>query len=225
MRLRLLLLVSIFPFATARDTALRVGEALQLECLLRDDEGEVLTLLWPTDDKIVEDSEKERVYSPFMICNETGQSPTFNFRQPTNRARNTCTVEIDDPTFHLFENYLHHDMPLACRIRSSAGVDHWAHVPINLLGKVQLSHFDVEKKINFLFHYSREKGWISGGVGYSLGPAVTLKTSESDLDWERVKIGDQVQFELSVRFSRLVDRLIVDGSLRQRCPVNILTAG
>lgn len=81
-------------------------------------------------------------------------------------------------------------------------MDSWVHIPINLLGKVELSHFDLEPEINFIFHYDRNRGWITGGVGYSLGHTITSETLEKDLGWQRVKIGDTVQLEFSVRYFR-----------------------
>lgn len=134
------------------------------------------------------------------MCNETGSPPVFHFRQSTSRARTPCTITIDDPTFHLFQAYLHYDFPLACRLQSrKSGNENWASIPINLIGKVEFSHIDLETNLNFIIHYDRDQGWITGGVGYSVGPTVTSDTVEKDLGWERVKIGDSVRLDLSVR--------------------------
>jgi hypothetical protein len=77
------------------------------------------------------------------------------------------------------------------------------HIPINLVGKVELSHFDLDPRINFIFHYDRFHSWVTGGVGYSVGPTVTAQTEEQELGWQRVKIGDQVRLEFSVRYISL----------------------
>src|ERR1700689_4174676 len=122
----------------------------------------------------MEDKDKQHIFTPFLICNETGSPPTFNFRQSTSRTKSSCTVTMDDPTFHLFQAYLHLDIPLICRLPSRhSDSEHWAQIPINLIGKSELSHFDIEPKINFIIHYDRTKGYITGGVGYSQGPTVT----------------------------------------------------
>jgi hypothetical protein len=91
-------------------------------------------------------------------------------------------------------------MPLICRLqgrRSKTGT--WAQIPINLAGKVELSHIDLEPKINFILHYDKFHGWITGGVGYSVGPVVTPQLVEEELGWQRIKIGDQVTLEFSLR--------------------------
>ena len=145
-----------------------------------------------------EDPHKERVWTPFLKCNETGLPLTFHFRE-SSRSRIPCTVQIDDPTFHIFQAYLHYDFPLACRLQSRKSGDNWAAIPVNLVGKVELSHFDLETKLNFIIHYDRRLGWITGGVGYGIGPTVTSQTVEKDLGWQRVKIGDRVRLDLSVK--------------------------
>ena len=105
------------------------------------------------DTQAVEDAHKRRIFTPFLICNETGSPPTFNFRQSTSKTRTTCTVKIDDSTFHLFQAYMHLDIPLICRLPSCQPDNgYWAQIPINLIGKAELSHFDIEPKINFIIH-------------------------------------------------------------------------
>jgi hypothetical protein len=197
----LLVLLHIVSGQNVEGTALKVGQTLELECIQRDEDGEVHSVPNNTDrKKAVEDKKNQRVFTPFLICNETGSPPIFNFRQSTSRTRTACTVTIDDPTFHLFQAYLHLDIPLICRLPSrQSGSGYWTQIPINLIGKVELSHFDIESKINFIIHYDRTNGWITGGVGYSHGPTVTSETEEKELGWYRIKIGDEMKFEFSVR--------------------------
>jgi hypothetical protein len=166
----------------------------------------------------VEDEDKQRTYIPFLTCNETGNPPSFAFRTSTLKHKIPCTITIDDPTFHFFQAYLHHDLPLVCRLparkqstdlriidaktNDAEEVESgpWVHIPINLVGKAELSHFDIETRINFIFHYDRWHHWVSGGVGYSLGSVVGKDTEEEELGWKRVKIGDQVQLDFSIRY-------------------------
>lgn len=149
----------------------------------------------------IEGVDKERLYAPLLICNETGYPPAIQFRKSSSR-RIPCTITIDDPTFHLFQAYLHLDVPLVCRLPSSGSTGgSWAQIPVSLVGKAELSHIDLEPKINFIFHYDRTRGLIEGGAGYSIGPTATSQTEEHNLGWLRLKIGDQVQFELSVRYT------------------------
>jgi hypothetical protein len=152
------------------------------------------------DAQVLENSDHERLYTPFLTCNETGYPPAFKFRHSTSKSRIPCTITIDDPTFHLFQTYLHHDIPLICRLPARRPEnDYFAHIPINMLGKVELSHLDLDPKINFIFHYDAFHSWVSGGVGYTIGPTITSKTKEEQ-DWQRIKIGDQVKLEFSVRY-------------------------
>jgi len=185
-------------------TAIEIGRTLPLECLKRDDDGEVFLLSFCVciDFQPIEDAEKQRIYVPFVTCNETGYPPAFAFRHSTSKYKIPCTITIDDPTFHFFQAYLHHDIPLVCRLpaRRDQTAGPWVHIPINLVGKVELSHFDIDPRINFIFHYDRFHSWVTGGVGYTLGPTVTSQTEEHELGWQRVKIGDQVQLEFSIRY-------------------------
>lgn len=68
-----------------------------------------------------------------------------------------------------------------------------------MVGKVELSHLDLDPKINFIFHYDSFHSWVTGGVGYAVGPAITSKTKEES-DWQRIKIGDQVKLEFAVKY-------------------------
>ena len=45
-------------------------------------------------------------------------------------------------------------------------------------------------------------------MGYSQGPTVTSETQEDELGWHRIKIGDEVKFEFSVRLDSLFGRVI-----------------
>lgn len=202
----ILCFVSLLRLVSSRITessALRMGQILELECLDRDEDGEVFTLLnWSNNDKAIEDENKERKYIPFLTCNETRYPPAFKFRHSTSKQRIPCTVTVDDPTFHTFQAYLHQDYPLVCRVPSrNSDPPIWAHIPISLVGKVELSHVDIEPQLNFIFHYDRFRGWVTGGVGYSVGQTVTSQTVEQDLGWQRVKIGDQLTFEISLRWT------------------------
>src|SRR5436305_1126367 len=171
----------------------------------------------------MKDANKQKIFTSFLICNETGRPPAFNFRQPTNKLRVPCTVDVNDSIFHLFRAYLDQDVPLICRLPSrDSETGHWAQISISLVGKAELSHFHIESKINFIIHYDRTGGWITGGTGYSIGPTVILETNEDELGWHRVKIGDRIPFEFSIRYSCHWNKLTEAGFQRSRFQISIL---
>jgi len=99
---------------------------------------------------------------------------------------------------------------MICRLQSHhSDNEEWVQIPISFVGKTQLSHIDIEPQLNFIFHYDRFHSWVTGGVGYSVGPIVTSDAGERDLGWKRVKIGDTIPFEFSVRYSLSVDRELI----------------
>lgn len=49
-----------------------------------------------------------------------------------------------------------------------------------------------------------------GGVGYSVGSVVTKDTAEEEMGWKRVKIGDQVRLEFSIRYLHLFESQFVE---------------
>ncbi|KIX02357.1 uncharacterized protein Z518_08298 [Rhinocladiella mackenziei CBS 650.93] len=111
-------------------------------------------------------------YIPFPTCNETNQPLSFAYNTPRTQ---TCTIDpLSDELYHLFEFFVHSDVPLTCRIPSyplsqedpgiisslsevgRAGVDKdlWTPFTIALQGTLQLSHLHLYTNINVLFHMS-----------------------------------------------------------------------
>ena len=89
----------------------------------------------------------------------------------------TCTIEaLPDELYHLFEFFVHSDVPLSCRIPSyplsqeeleittslpevggtGAEKDLWTPFTIALQGTLQLSHLHLHTNINVLFHMSQD---------------------------------------------------------------------
>jgi len=53
-------------------------------------------------------------YIPFLTCKETSKPLALKYlsEEPLN-----CTIEsLSDETYHLWEFYVHHDSPMACRV-------------------------------------------------------------------------------------------------------------
>lgn len=89
----------------------------------------------------------------------------------------TCTIDsLPDELYHLFEFFVHSDVPLTCRVPSyplsqkELGIastlpgvdgtgtekDQWTPFTIALQGTLQLSHLHLHTHINVLFHISPE---------------------------------------------------------------------
>lgn len=113
-------------------------------------------------------------YIPFPTCNETSQPLSFPYNTPDTQ---TCTIDaLPDELYHLFEFFVHSDVPLTCRIPShplsqeelgipsslpdvggtGAEKDLWTPFTIALQGTLQLSHLHLHTNINVLFHMSSE---------------------------------------------------------------------
>jgi hypothetical protein len=113
-------------------------------------------------------------YIPFPTCNETNQPLSFEYNVPQTQ---TCTIDaLPDELYHLFEFFVHSDVPLTCRVPSypldqeelgitssipdagGAGADKdlWTPFTIALQGTLQLSHLHLHTNINALFHTSQD---------------------------------------------------------------------
>ncbi|KIV89483.1 hypothetical protein, variant [Exophiala mesophila] len=109
-------------------------------------------------------------YIPFPRCNETSLPLAFAYNTPQTQ---TCTIDsLPDELYHLFEFFVHSDVPLTCRVPSwplnqnnphdaeaisSLGTtdkDAWTPFTIALQGILQLSHLHLHTNINVLFHMS-----------------------------------------------------------------------
>ncbi|KAK2775947.1 hypothetical protein FQN53_002935 [Emmonsiellopsis sp. PD_33] len=104
----LLLLVGNAVAVTGADAEARsgyeYGQNVPVSCLNRDIEtGEHIT-----------DQTGHLQYIPFPTCNETSSPLAFHYGVSETI---TCTIpSISDSLYHLFEYYVHADVPMACRI-------------------------------------------------------------------------------------------------------------
>ncbi|KAK5056061.1 hypothetical protein LTR84_012612 [Exophiala bonariae] len=140
------------------------GDLIPVSCLNRTiDTGEHIT-----------DNHGNLQYIPFPTCNETSQPLSFLYNTPQTQ---TCTIDsLPDELYHLFEFFVHSDVPLTCRVPSyplsqngqgissslpgvdgtGADKDQWTPFTIALQGTLQLSHLHLHTNINVLFHISPE---------------------------------------------------------------------
>ncbi|KAI5303562.1 hypothetical protein KEM56_007420 [Ascosphaera pollenicola] len=84
----------------------RYGQAVPITCLDRDlSTGEHQT----NDAGFLK-------WDPFPVCNETGNPLALNYGVSETM---TCTFDsVSDELYHMLEFYVHHDVPLSCRIPS-----------------------------------------------------------------------------------------------------------
>jgi hypothetical protein len=125
-------------------------------------------------------------YIPFPTCNETNLPLAFLYATPQTQ---TCTIDaLPDELYHLFEFFVHSDVPLTCRIptyplgsdgssafdsnaKKEGADDMWTPFTIALQGTLQLSHMHLHTNINVLFHTSdniAEPSHLLGSTAYSL---------------------------------------------------------
>jgi len=140
-------------------------------------------------------------YIPFATCNETGRPLEVKFLED---GEVNCTIPfLSDEMFHLFEFYVHHDSPLACRVpvrplggeRDLEKKSDEEYVPLvfALAGKLETSHIHLATNMNVLFHLtSPTSGVIDSGAAYSISPM------SSDLT--RIIIGDPLLLRLKVHW-------------------------
>lgn len=112
-------------------------------------------------------------YAPFPICNETASPLAFRYgvSEPVS-----CTLDaLDDEMYHLFEYYVHSDVPLTCRVPTlplgsgsgeaiggTSNDEGVAFTPLTvaLQGTLQLSHLHMWTDMNVLLH--RAGVWLPG---------------------------------------------------------------
>ncbi|KAJ6103746.1 hypothetical protein N7486_003968 [Penicillium sp. IBT 16267x] len=143
----------------------RIGDEVPVSCLNRTVEGEHIT-----------DSLGKLQYIPFVTCNET--SRPLSLRYGISETI-TCTIpELSDTLYHLFEFYVHSDVPMTCRVPTSplsstpntpedsdpesgetdplAALSEngppFTPLTIALQGTLQLSHLHIWSDMNMLMH-------------------------------------------------------------------------
>ena len=153
------------------------------------------------------DASNEEIYAPFLICEETGSPLTFPFRESTNENYIPCAVAIDEQTFDSFEIYLHNNSPRICRLQSlSYEGKPSGQIFVNFVGDVRFSYLNIEPKLDFIVHFNQSRsGFVEGGMGYTLERKVPKIESNQESNLQRIQIGDEIQFEISVKYVHLVN--------------------
>lgn len=145
----------------------------------------------------------------------------------------TCTIDsLPDELYHLFEFFVHSDVPLTCRVPSyplsqdeqgiasalpgvdgsGAEKDQWTPFTIALQGTLQLSHLHLHTNINVLFHISPEseipgeviESHLIASTAYSLPNA----TSSTPLEGPKIVRNEPVVLTFNIGW---VDGAVLPG--------------
>ncbi|CAI5756399.1 unnamed protein product [Candida verbasci] len=157
-----------------------IGQDIPFDCIQRNiDTGEHIF------------EQNKIVYGPPPKCLESSKPLTFKYgiEQDFN-----CTITITDELYHLFQLYLHEDVPFSCRIPLSS--EHMSiekggtSIPFtfNLRGSLSDSHLDIDPNLNVLFT-PFQNSFVSA-IAYS-----------SSLNTTRVVIGDKLTLHFASRWN------------------------
>lgn len=154
------------------------------------------------------DQKNRIMYGPFPICEETKKP--LSLKYGINEDFN-CTILFTDELFHLFQLYLHEDVPFSCRLPLSSEVASiekgGAYVPFtfNFRGTLTDSHIDVDHSMNVLITKPASKdadqNTFISAIAYGSGTNTT-----------RVVIGDKLTLNFAVRW---LDLLQPTGSTKR----------
>ncbi|CUS10833.1 unnamed protein product [Tuber aestivum] len=169
-------------------------------------------------------------YIPFAACNETGRPLEVKFLED---GEVNCTISfLSDEMFHLFEFYVHHDSPLACRVparplggeRDLEKKSEEEYVP---LGKVppppppllRNANTDEKKKIVFALSGKLEASHMHLAANMNvlfhltsptsgvIDSGTAYSTSPMSSDLTRIIIGDPLALRLKVHWFRTLSPL------------------
>lgn len=152
------------------------------------------------------DSSDRILYSAFPTCKESGKPLSFHYGVSEDIE---CTLSFSDELYHMFQLYVHEDVPFSCRIPLSSEPNYLelggAYIPLtfNFRGEVHNSHLDLDPSINLIItkpsnKNARQQSVVSA-IAWSSGTNAT-----------RVTIGETVTLQLAVRW---FDHLQNVGSL------------
>ncbi|KAF3990276.1 hypothetical protein FT663_01054 [Candidozyma haemuli var. vulneris] len=142
------------------------------------------------------DSNDRIIYGAFPVCKETGQPLSFHYGVSEDF---NCTITFTDELYHLFQLYIHEDVPFGCRIPLSTEANSLekggASIPLtfNFRGEIHDAHLDIDNHMNLLIvkppTNAPEKQTVISAVAWSSGTNAT-----------RVVIGDELTLQMGVRW-------------------------
>lgn len=174
----------------------RTGQDVFIDCISRNiDNGEHN---FDSNDRII--------YTAFPTCKETGKPLSFHYGVSEDID---CSITFSDELYHMFQLYVHEDVPFSCRIPLSTEAHYLelggAYIPLtfNMRGEVHNSHLDLDSNMNLIItkpaNKIPEQQTVISAIAWSSGTNAT-----------RVTIGETVTLKLAVRW---YDHLQNEGSL------------
>lgn len=142
------------------------------------------------------DEHKKMIHVPFPKCRETSLPLTFAYGVDVDQQ---CTVAFTDELYHLFQLYIHEDVPFSCRIPLSPEANYvekgGAYIPLtfNFRGSIYDLHLQIDTSMNVLFTTPESKhtplATIVSAIAFGLGTDTT-----------KVAIGDHVTLDFAIRW-------------------------
>lgn len=148
----------------------------------------------------------EIIYAPFPHCFQT--DAPLSLKYGVDETVN-CSIDLGHEFFHVFQLYIHGDVPFSCRIpyaktvaplKSNSATDQtsdtstkvktlYTSFSLNIRGNVQESHLDIDPFLNVAMVSNVSDGTIISSIGFSSGNKV-----------QRFIIGDNLPLNLNVRW-------------------------
>lgn len=141
------------------------------------------------------------LYEAFPVCKETKKPLMLPYYHDIDNFN--CTIELTDPIYHLLQLYIHQDAPMSCRIPQGKNGNQFVPFIINIGGKIEQSHIDVDARLNLIFTYfdaaedqlsaqtgnGKVRGFIKAATSYNVNSNTT-----------RMIIGEELTFQFSIRW-------------------------
>lgn len=151
------------------------------------------------------DEKENIIYGAFPKCKETGKPLTFKYGITEDIS---CTIEFTDELYHLFQLYLHEDVPFSCRLPLSSEPllieKGGSYIPFtfSFRGTLSESHIDIDHSMNVLItkpsNNNEDQFTFISAIAFGSGTNTT-----------RTVIGDEVTLNFAVRW---LDQLIPANS-------------
>lgn len=116
-----------------------------------------------------------------------------------------CTIDLGHEFFHVFQLYIHEDVPFSCRIPftksqtqnpappadspEAKAATLYTSLTFNIRGRVQESHLDIDPFLNVAMVANTSAGSIISSIGFSSGSKA-----------QRFIIGDSLPLAMAVRW-------------------------
>lgn len=183
-----------FPLTSKEEIPVQIqpyeaGQEVLLQCIARNiDNGEHKF-----------DDQDRIVTIPFPKCEETKKPLSLKYGVDEDIK---CTIGFTDELYHLFQLYVHEDVPLSCRLPMSSEANYlekggaWILLTFNFRGEVHDSHVDLDSSLNVVVVVPSGRSELStfvSAVGWSSGT-----------DTQRVTIGNHVTLTMAVRWLKLL---------------------